>query len=79
MNNPYNETQQKRLIELNEQIAYYAERSHPESILYAMNREMISQLVAEISEIRRSAFDSEKETRVANIKSQMLADINWSS
>lgn len=78
MNNRYNESQQRRLTELNELITYYAERINPDSPLLAMNREMISTLTAELNQIESSAPESAKETRVANIKSQMLADINWS-
>ena len=79
-NNPYNETQQKRLTELYELINYYEERVDDARYhtLHDMNRDMITILSAELEQIESSVPESAKESRVTNIKSQMLADINWS-
>ncbi len=79
-NNPYNETQQKRLTELYELINYYEERVDDAryNTLHDMNRDMITILSAELEQIESSVPESAKESRVTNIKSQMLADINWS-
>jgi len=76
-----NEIQQKRVTELNELINYYEERVDDARYrtLRDMNSDMITILNAELNQIESSVPESAKETRVANIKSQMLADINWSS
>ena len=79
-NNPYNETQQKRLTELYELINYYEERVDDAryNTLHDMNRDMITILSAELEQIESSVPESAKASSVTNIKSQMLADINWS-
>ena len=80
-NNPYNETQQKRLTELYELINYYEERVDDARYhaLRDMNTDMIATLNAELEQIESSVPESAKETRMANIKNQMLADISWAS
>tara|TARA_R100000664_G_C2742387_1_gene130623 strand:+ start:154 stop:450 length:297 start_codon:yes stop_codon:yes gene_type:complete len=72
--NPYNEIQQRRLTELYKSINYYEERVDDARYhsLQDMNRDMITMLTAELEQIESSVPQSMKESRVANIKSQML-------
>ena len=70
----------RRTGELYKSINYYEERVDDARYhsLQDMNRDMITMLTAELEQIESSVPQSMKESRVANIKSQMLADINWS-
>ena len=78
-NNPYNEVQQKRLTELYELINYYEERIDDSrySSLRDMNRDMVTVLTAELEQIESSVPESAKDSRVSNIRNQMLAEISW--
>ncbi len=79
INNPYNEAQQKRLTELYELINYYEERIDDSrySSLRDMNRDMVTVLTAELEQIESSVPESAKDSRVSNIRNQMLAEISW--